>query len=92
LTTALALADHVVIGPVFTKPQDQLAAEDLFSPAELAGDLQAIHKKAHAGQSVDDICQLLTAQCRVGDVVVIMSNGAFGGLPRKLLTTLAATT
>ena len=89
LTTALALADQVVIGPVFTKPQDQLATEDLFSPAELTSDLQAIGKDAHSGQSVDEICHFLTEQGRPGDVVLIMSNGAFGGLPRKLLMALA---
>ncbi len=88
LTTALALADHVVIGPVFTKPQDQLAAGDLFSPAELTSDLQATGKDTHAGQGVEEICQFLTAQCRSGDVVLVMSNGAFGGLPRKLLAAL----
>ena len=89
LTAALALADRVVIGPVFTKPQDQLAAEDLFSPAELVSDLQAIGKEAHAGESVDEICHFLTEQSRSGDVILVMSNGAFGGLPRKVLAALA---
>jgi len=88
LTTALSLADRVVIGPVFTKPQDPLAAEDLFSPAELTADLQTAGKEAHAGQSVDEICTFLSSACRFGDVVLVMSNGAFGGLPRKLLTAL----
>ena len=88
LTNALALADQVVVGPVYSKPQDPLAAAELFSPAELAADLQAVGKKAHAGQSVDEICTFLAAACRPGDVVLSMSNGAFGGLPRKLLTAL----
>ncbi len=88
LTAALARADRVIIGPVYTKPQDPLAAEDLFSPAELTADLQAIGREAHAGQSVEEICAWLVAACRPGDVVLIMSNGAFGGLPRKLLTAL----
>src|SRR5262249_46953011 len=85
LTMALGLADRVVIGLVYTKPQDPLAAEDLFSPAELAADLQAVGKEAHAGQSAEEICAFLTDACQPGDVVLIMSNGAFGGLPRKLL-------
>ncbi|MGH7961649.1 MAG: UDP-N-acetylmuramate:L-alanyl-gamma-D-glutamyl-meso-diaminopimelate ligase [Candidatus Binatia bacterium] len=88
LTHALALADWIVIGPVYTKPQDPLATEDLFSPAELAADLETVGKGAHAGQSVDEICHFLTAACRSGDVVLVMSNGAFGGLPRKLLEEL----
>lgn len=88
LTAALALADRVVIGAVYTKPQDPLATEDLFSPAELAADLQALGTEAHAGQGVDEICSFLAEKCRSGDVVLIMSNGAFGGLPRKLLGAL----
>lgn len=88
LTTALALADRAVIGPVYTKPQDPLAAEDLFSPAELAADLQATGREAYAGRSVEEICTFLATACQSGDVVLIMSNGAFGGLPRKLLKQL----
>lgn len=88
LTTALALADRVVIGPVYTKPQDPLAAAELFSPAELTADLQAVGKETYPGQGVDEICAFLTDACRPGDVVLVMSNGAFGGLPRKLLRQL----
>lgn len=90
LANALALADGVVIGPVFTKPQDPIATEELFSPAELTADLQRLGKKAHTGQGIEEILSFLTGQCRAGDVVLVMSNGAFGGLPRKLLATLQA--
>ena len=88
LTEALARADRILLGPVATKPQDPLAAAELFVPAELAADLQARGKYAHAGHSVQDLCTHLTAECRAGDVVLVMSNGAFGGLPRKLFATL----
>ncbi len=88
LTEALTNADHVVIGPVFTKPQDPVATEDLFSPAELVADIHRAGKNAHQGQSVDEICSFLIDNCQSGDVVLIMSNGAFGGLPRKLLAAL----
>lgn len=88
LTDALALADRVVIGPVYTKPQDPLTQDELFSPAELATDLQALGKEAHPGHSIEEICVLLSQAVRPGDVVLIMSNGAFGGLPRKLLAAL----
>ncbi|MGE0681181.1 MAG: UDP-N-acetylmuramate:L-alanyl-gamma-D-glutamyl-meso-diaminopimelate ligase [Candidatus Binatia bacterium] len=89
LTQALTLADRVVIGPVFTKPQDPIAAEDLFSPAELTEDLHRAGTEAHAGQGIDEICKFLQNNLHTGDVVLIMSNGAFGGLPRKLLTALS---
>jgi UDP-N-acetylmuramate: L-alanyl-gamma-D-glutamyl-meso-diaminopimelate ligase len=90
LARALGLADGVVIGPVFTKPQDPVAAEELFSPAELTADLRRLGKAAYAGQGVEEIVSFLTEQCRAGDVVLVMSNGAFGGLPRKLLAALQA--
>jgi len=89
LGIALALADRVVIGPVFTKPQDQLTAEGLFSPTELVHDLHSVGTDAHEGQGVDEICHFLATQCRTDDVVLIMSNGAFGGLPHKLLAALS---
>jgi len=88
LANALSRADWAVIGPVHTKPQDPLAAEDLFSPAELVADLETMGRGAHTGQSVDEICDFLTDACRPEDVVLIMSNGSFGGLPRKLLAAL----
>ncbi len=88
LVASFSLADLVVIGPVYTKPQDQLAAADLFSPAELAADLQAAGKETHAGEGVEEICSCIVQASQSGDVVLIMSNGAFGGLPRKLLAAL----
>ena len=91
LTNALALGDRVVIGPVFTKPQDPISTEELFSPAELIEDLHTLGKDAHAGQGTDEMCEFLSHNCHAGDVVLIMSNGAFGGLPRKLLTRLYST-
>ena len=88
LTEALGRADRILLGPVFTKPQDPLATADLFAPAELVADLQARGKYAYAGLSVSDLCARLTEGCRAGDVVLVMSNGAFGGLPRKFLAAL----
>jgi UDP-N-acetylmuramate: L-alanyl-gamma-D-glutamyl-meso-diaminopimelate ligase len=88
LANALALADGVVIGPVYTKLQDPVATEELFSPAELTADVQQLGKEAHAGQSTEEMITFLMEQCRVGDVILVMSNGAFGGLPRKLLAML----
>ncbi len=88
LTAALGHADHILLGPVVTKPQDPLATADLFAPAELVADLQARGRYAYAGRSVQDLCLHLTSKCRAGDIVLVMSNGAFGGLPRKFLAAL----
>lgn len=88
LAAALSLANRIVIGPVYTKPQDPLSTPELFSPAELVCDLKALGREAHAGEGVEEICSYLAHASRPGDVILIMSNGAFGGLPRKLLAAL----
>ena len=90
LTDALGHADRVALGPVISKPQDPLDSADLFSPAELAADLDTRGTPAYAGQSVADLCTRLTGECRAGDVVLAMSNGGFGGLPQRLLDGLAS--
>ncbi|MCS6926585.1 MAG: UDP-N-acetylmuramate:L-alanyl-gamma-D-glutamyl-meso-diaminopimelate ligase [Candidatus Binatia bacterium] len=88
LAEALARADGVVIGPVYSKPQDPLDPAELFSPTELAAALHVRGKEAYPGNSVDDICDFLVAAVRPDDVILIMSNGAFGGLRHKLLHAL----
>ena len=36
------------------------------------------------------VCQIVADEHRHGDLAVIMSNGAFGGIHRKLLTALSS--
>jgi UDP-N-acetylmuramate: L-alanyl-gamma-D-glutamyl-meso-diaminopimelate ligase len=60
-----------------------------FSAEELAGDLRARGVPADAIDGVDAIVERLAAEARPGDVVLIMSNGAFGGIWEKLLAALA---
>jgi UDP-N-acetylmuramate: L-alanyl-gamma-D-glutamyl-meso-diaminopimelate ligase len=43
---------------------------------------------AESCDQVDDIRALVAREARAGDVVVLMSNGDFGGLAEKLLTAL----
>ncbi len=45
---------------------------------------------AELAQDVDELARRVAADARPGDQVVIMSNGSFGGLHRKLLAQLAA--
>jgi UDP-N-acetylmuramate: L-alanyl-gamma-D-glutamyl-meso-diaminopimelate ligase len=83
--SALANADRVVIGQVLRKKTDVISAEDLFSPEELAADLQSHGGHAQTAASAAEIVDLLTGEALPGDVVLMMSNGDFGGL-RRLLT------
>lgn len=85
---ALAAADRVIVGGVFQKQSDAVSAEQLFSPAQLVGDLTAAGVAAAAIGSPDDIAAALAAETAPGDVVVLMSNGSFGGLRDKLVAAL----
>ena len=51
-------------------------------------EITAAKKPAHAITDVDEIVQTLKRELRSGDVVAIMSNGAFGGIHEKVLAAL----
>ena len=64
-----------------------------YQPAGLDWDLQpvvdAAPNAAQVANDLDSIIQRITTEATAGDVVVIMSNGGFGGLHQKILTALA---
>jgi UDP-N-acetylmuramate: L-alanyl-gamma-D-glutamyl-meso-diaminopimelate ligase len=82
---ALADADRVIVGGVFQKQSDAVAAEELFSPDQLVADLTARGVAARALGRSEAIAAALAAEAQPGDVIVLMSNGSFGGLRAKLL-------
>jgi UDP-N-acetylmuramate: L-alanyl-gamma-D-glutamyl-meso-diaminopimelate ligase len=79
----------VIIGGVFAKQTDQLRAAELFSPEQLAADLVARGIDARAIADVDVISDGLASATRSGDVILLMSNGSFGGLREKLVRKLS---
>jgi UDP-N-acetylmuramate: L-alanyl-gamma-D-glutamyl-meso-diaminopimelate ligase len=86
---AFAAADQVIIGGVFHKATDSVAETELFSPEQLADDLAARGRPASGRQAraiadVDAIAAVLCAEARPADVILLMSNGSFGGLREKL--------
>ncbi len=85
---AFAAADAVIIGGVLRKGSDAVADDDLFSPEQLAADLTRRGQHALALADADAIAVHLARDSRPGDVVLLMSNGSFGGLAGKLLRTL----
>jgi UDP-N-acetylmuramate: L-alanyl-gamma-D-glutamyl-meso-diaminopimelate ligase len=89
---ALAPADRVVVFRVPDEPIYSATGEvtELFSADELVGDLVAAGVEARACDSVDEIVEALVAERRPGDVVLVMSNGAFGNIWEKLLAALRA--
>jgi UDP-N-acetylmuramate: L-alanyl-gamma-D-glutamyl-meso-diaminopimelate ligase len=87
---AFAAADRVVIASVFQKESDAVNAGDSFSPAQLVADLNAGGTAADNPGDADDIAELLLEEARSGDVILLMSNGGFGGLRAKLARGLEA--
>ena len=82
---ALAGADEVVIASVF---RSSLPPEERLSEAQLIADLQARNVSARHLPDVDAIVGAVSKDARDGDLVVIMSNGVFGGINRKMLAAL----
>jgi UDP-N-acetylmuramate: L-alanyl-gamma-D-glutamyl-meso-diaminopimelate ligase len=89
---ALAGAARVVVLEVPDEPIYSATGEvtALFSASELVADLQAHGTEAICFASVDAIVDDLIVGRAEGDVLLVMSNGAFGGLFEKLLPGLEA--
>jgi UDP-N-acetylmuramate: L-alanyl-gamma-D-glutamyl-meso-diaminopimelate ligase len=83
---AFAAADEVLVAPVFRSTLPE--AEQLSVP-RLVRDLNLAGGSARAADSIDDIIAAIVREHRSGDLVVIMSNGAFSGIHEKLLRALA---
>ncbi len=83
---AFAVADRVLLAPVFH--HDRLPPEERLDLEALAGELSAAGTPTVVGADTEALLDRLTAESRPGDVVVIMSSGEFGRLPRRLLDRL----
>jgi UDP-N-acetylmuramate: L-alanyl-gamma-D-glutamyl-meso-diaminopimelate ligase len=81
---AFAGADQVILGGVFQKQTDPVTGSELFSPEQLAGDLVHRGIPARVPVNVDAIATVLAQEGRPDDVILMMSNGSFGGLRQKL--------
>jgi UDP-N-acetylmuramate: L-alanyl-gamma-D-glutamyl-meso-diaminopimelate ligase len=82
---ALSAADRVVLPAVFrsTLPEDQR-----LSTEQLVHDLETNGVDARFIPRTDDIVDTVVRESREGDLVVIMSNGGFDDIHRKLLNGL----
>ena len=78
-------ADEVLIAQVY---RGQLPDGERLSPGHLAEDLRAAGTNARFVPDVGAIVNLLAREVRDGDIVVVMSNGGFGGIHAKLLAAL----
>jgi UDP-N-acetylmuramate: L-alanyl-gamma-D-glutamyl-meso-diaminopimelate ligase len=84
---AFAPADEVLLAPVF---RSTLPESERLSIETLVDDLQKQGQPARAAASIDAIVEAIVHGRHAGDLVVIMSNGSFGGLHQRLLAALGA--
>jgi UDP-N-acetylmuramate: L-alanyl-gamma-D-glutamyl-meso-diaminopimelate ligase len=82
---AFGPADEVLIAPVF---RSTLADAERLSVPTLVRDLARQGQSAREARSLDDIVDDIVRERRPGDLVVLMSNGGFGGIHQKLLHAL----
>jgi UDP-N-acetylmuramate: L-alanyl-gamma-D-glutamyl-meso-diaminopimelate ligase len=84
---ALSEADSIVVAGLFHP--ERYTAEAAISPVEMARKLRSLGREAEFIPSVDEIVSHLANRLEDNDVVVIMSNGSFGGIHDKLMRALS---
>ena len=80
-------ADEVLIAPIF---RSKLPESERLSIPQLVRDLHGRGLSAREAESIDDIVSGIAKEHRPGDLVVLMSNGGFGGIHQKLLRALVS--
>jgi UDP-N-acetylmuramate: L-alanyl-gamma-D-glutamyl-meso-diaminopimelate ligase len=83
---AFAAADEVVIASVF---RSTLSADERLSEDQLVADVRRAGGAARHLPDVETIVRDVAAEARPRDLIVVMSNGGFGGIHGKLLEALA---
>jgi UDP-N-acetylmuramate: L-alanyl-gamma-D-glutamyl-meso-diaminopimelate ligase len=83
---AFAAADQVLLAPVF---RSTLPEAERLSLPRLVSDIVSQGKSAREMASLEAIIETIVVEHRDGDLVVMMSNGGFGGIHRRLLQALA---
>ncbi len=81
-------ADEIVLAAVF---RSTLPEDDRLSVTGLLEDIQRAGRRGRYIPEVHDIVETIAAEAQDGDLVVIMSNGGFGGIHDALLGKLRDT-
>jgi UDP-N-acetylmuramate: L-alanyl-gamma-D-glutamyl-meso-diaminopimelate ligase len=82
---AFGAADEVIVAAVF---RSSLPESERLDAAQLIKDLVAGGQRARHVPDNDEIVRTIVGEHRSGDIVVLMSNGGFGGIHRQLLQAL----
>ncbi len=87
LAEALATADFAVLAPV--ENLCKVAPEERLDETLLQQEIAQRETDCYVAGSVDDIVAHVVTHVHPGDVLLVMSNGGFGGIHGKLLSALA---
>jgi UDP-N-acetylmuramate: L-alanyl-gamma-D-glutamyl-meso-diaminopimelate ligase len=87
LPDALAIADGVILAEVASI--EQVPEDDRLDPWKVVKSIQQTGKPAFYEPKINQIVERLKPLARPGDVIVVFSNGGFGGIHDKLLAALA---
>ncbi len=79
-------ADEIYLAPV---GRPEIAAEERLDVESIASELRAGGKVAFASTSIPELARSIVLGARSGDTIVLMSNGAFGGVYDQVLAGLA---
>lgn len=83
-----ALAGAPCVGLKVPEPHDMVPADQRLDAERVVADLRARGVDARAEAEVDRLVRAVADGARPGDVVLVMSNGAFGGFVDRLLAAL----
>ncbi len=70
------------------EPHDKVPAGEQLDVQAIVGAIRATGIDASSLESVAEIVELITREARANDVILVMSNGAFGGLIPEVLSAL----
>lgn len=84
---ALEIADTIIIKEVVPRHNDSV--QNILSTAEIAEALCRKGKVAYSLRTVDEIIGTILDNLSENDVVLLMSNGSFDGLPYKLAAAIS---
>ena len=82
---AFAAADIVLLAPL---GRDGLSEDERLDTQKLARDLVQAGKRAYAFSDLDSLVESTKEYATDGDVVAVLSNGAFGGVQQRLVAAL----
>lgn len=87
LAESLATADFAIVSPI-ENPR-KVDPEHRLDEEKLCSDIMARGTECYIGKNIEDIVAHVVERVHYGDVLLVMSNGGFGGIHGKLLSALA---